>query len=84
LRRIEVLTNPADDAPEKLNRAVSAYALKNYSDDDHSVEGFSALDEVPVVVPRVIVESDKIAKYARDRISEDVTHEIQKAVRELR
>lgn len=84
LPRIEVLTNPADDAPEKLNRAVSAYALKNYSDDDHSVEGFSALDEVPVVVPRVIVESDKIAKYARDRISEDVTHEIQKAVRELR
>ena len=84
LPRIEVLTTPADDAPEKLNRAVSAYALKNYSDDDHSVEGFSALDEVPVVVPRVIVESDKIAKYARDRISEDITHEIQKAVRELR
>jgi len=84
LPRIEVLTNPAGDAPEQLERAVSAYALKNYSDDDHSLEGFSALDEVPVVVPRVIVEADKIAKYARDRISEDVAHEIQKAVRELR
>lgn len=83
LPRIEVLANPAGDEPEKIERAVSAFALKNYSDDEHSLEGFSALDKIPVVVPRVIVEADKIAKYARDRISDDITHEIQKAVRQL-
>lgn len=84
LPRIEVLTNPPGDAKEKLNQAISAFALQNYSDDEHSLEGFSTLKDVSVVVPNVIVEADKIAKYARDRISDDIAHDIQKVVRQLR
>ncbi|UVE50773.1 hypothetical protein KU306_02460 [Haloferax larsenii] len=83
LPRIEVLVNPAGDSEDKMRKAVSAFASKNYSDDEHAIEGYDRLSEVPVVVPRVIVESDKIAKYARDRISDDVTHNIYKAVQEL-
>lgn len=84
LPRIEVLTNPPGDAETKLNQAVSAFAQQNYSDDEHSLDGFSTLNDVSVVVPNVIVEADKIAKYARDRISEDIAHDIQKVVRDLR
>jgi len=83
LPRVEVLVNPPGDAEEKMQEAISAFAMKHYSDDDHSIDGYDRLEEVPVVVPRVIVESDKIAKYARDRISEDVTHSIHETVQDL-
>ena len=83
LPRLEVLVNPPRDAEDQIKDAVSAFSMKHYSDDDHSMEGYDRLEEVPVVVPRVIVESDKIAKYARDRISEDVTHSIHETVQEI-
>jgi hypothetical protein len=83
LPRLEVLVNPPRDSKKQMREAISAFALKHYSDDDHSVDGYDRLEEVPVVVPRVIVESDKIAKYARDRISEDVTHDIHETVQDL-
>lgn len=84
LPRIEVLANPPNDAPEKIKKAVAAFAQQTVSDEAHTVDDLSTNEEVPVVVPRAIVESDKIAKYARDSISDDITSQIQEAVRQLR
>jgi hypothetical protein len=84
LPRIEVLANPPTDAPDKMKQAVVAFAQGNQADDAHTIDGLSTNNEVPVVVPSAIVESDKIAKYARDSISRDITSEIQEAVRKLR
>jgi len=83
LPRIEVLVNPPGDAADELHEAISLYAKKNVEDEEHLAEGFSDINDLPVVVPSVITLSDEMAKAASDRMKEEVGDNIQQLVAAL-
>lgn len=83
LPRIEVIANPVDDASEAVNMAISLYAKTNVEDEAHAAEGFSDINELPVVVPAVIKRSDKMAKEASNRVKEEVKNNMSRLAAEL-
>jgi len=77
LPRIDLLASPPEDKADDMKQVLSLYAQKNYPDDAHARNrGNSELDDVPVIVPDVIVSSDQVAKQYRDQLSEDVRRDI--------
>lgn len=77
LPRFDLLASPPEDKEEDMKQVLSLYAKKNYPDDAHARNrGDSELDEVPVIVPDVIVRSDQVVKQYRDQLSEEVRRDI--------
>jgi len=84
LPRIEILAAPPQDNEAAMREALAAYGQHNKDDADHSIEGFSQIEDVAVVVPTVIDFSDEIAKGRSDAISDRLESDIQNLAAFLR
>ncbi|PSP12546.1 MAG: hypothetical protein BRC56_00395 [Cyanobacteria bacterium SW_9_47_5] len=77
LPRIEILANPPRDTSEEMHSALSLYAKNNYPDEDHTMKSDNDdVDDIPLVVPGVIVRSDEMAKEVREMLSTDIKQDI--------
>jgi hypothetical protein len=83
LPRMEVLVNPPVDASNKLQQAISLFAKTTTEDREHAAEDFSTMNDLPVIVPSVITQSDDAAKIASERMREEVSRNIQRLVSAL-
>lgn len=83
LPRMEVLVNPPTDASDKLQQAISLFVKTTTEDREHAAEDFSTMNDLPVIVPSVITQSDEAAKIASDRMREEVSRNIQRLVSAL-
>jgi len=84
LPRIEAGVSPPRDAPEELRKALSWFARNPKLDSAHASGDFSSFSDLPVLVPSVIVESDKAAKFASDSMGTDVREELLRLIEDLR
>jgi len=84
LPRFEVATSPPRAAPDELQRVLSSFARNPKLDADHASVDFSSISDLPVLVPSVIIESDKAAKFARNSMGTGIRDELRQVIEDLR
>lgn len=80
LPRIEVAKSPPGPAEEEILSAASGFALTYDLDEAHAMDGYSASDDTPVLVPSVIKEADLAAKFLRDGVGRRFEREFRELV----
>lgn len=82
--RTEVAIPSPDTGRDELETAVEWFVKHHDFDAAHASDEYSTLEDAPVLVPRVIKESDEAAKFHRDHVGSDFEKEFRQYIMEAR
>jgi len=83
LPRIEVACRAEDPDDDDLRTAMSWFARHHTGDMDHLTDEYSSVNDMPVLVPRVVEQAHEASTFVRRRMHQEVESELRRFIADL-